>query len=90
MSGQGEVRLVVPNEADPLQDGPIDRRLTWKEPSQLVLTQPLTRPRDQAAWDELCAATYFEMGQLHGETGTPENPRFTYEEAAHNWRVERT
>ncbi len=31
-------------------------------------------------------ATYFETGQLHGETGTPENPRFTYEEAAHNWR----
>ncbi len=26
------------------------------------------------------------MGQLQGEVGTPENPRFTYEEAVHNRR----
>ena len=38
VSGQGEVRVTVPNDADPLRDGPIDRRLTWKEPTQLVLT----------------------------------------------------
>ncbi len=47
VSGQGEVRVIVPNNADPLQDGPIHRRLTWKEPSQLVLTEPTARPWDQ-------------------------------------------
>ncbi len=31
-------------------------------------------------------ATDFETGQLQGEVGTPENPRFTYEEAVHNRR----
>ncbi len=31
-------------------------------------------------------ATDFETGQLRGEVGTPENPRFTYEEAVHNRR----
>ncbi len=86
VSSQGEVRVIVSNNTDPLRDGPIDRRLTWKEPSQLVLTQPTARPRDQATWDNLCVATDFETGQLQGEVGTPENPWFTYEEAAHNWR----
>ncbi len=86
VSGQGEVRVIVPNDADPLRDGPIDRRLTWKKPSQLVLTQPTARPRDQPAWGHLCMATDLETGQLHGEVGTPENPWFTYEEAAHNRR----
>ncbi len=38
VSGQGEVWVIVPNDTDPLRDGPIDRKLTWKEPSQLVLT----------------------------------------------------
>ncbi len=51
-----------------------------------MLTQPTARPRDQSAWDDLCVATDFEMGQLRGEVGTPENPQFTYEEATHNWR----
>ncbi len=78
--------MVVPNDTDPLWDGPIDRRLTWKEPSQLVLTQPTAQPRDQSVWDHLCVATDSETGQLWGEVGTPENPRFTYEEAAHNRR----
>ncbi len=76
--------MTVPNDAEPLRDGPIDRRLTWKEPSQLVLTQPTTRPRDQPTWNNLCVATEYETGQLQGEVGTPENPRFTYEEAVHN------
>ncbi len=31
-------------------------------------------------------ATDFETGQLQGEVGTAENPRFTYEEAVHNRR----
>ncbi len=35
-----------------------------KEPSQLVLTQPTARPRDQPAWDNLCVATDFETEQL--------------------------
>ncbi len=78
--------MIVPNDTDPLRDGPIDRRLTWKEPSQLALTQPTAQPRDQSAWDDLCVATDFESGQLRGEIGTPENPRFTYEEAVHNRR----
>ncbi len=78
--------MVVPNDADPLRDGPIDRRLTWKEPSPLVLTQPTAQPRDRATWVGLCMATNFETGQLQGEVGTPENPRFTYEEAVHNRR----
>ncbi len=33
VAGQGEVRVIVPNDTDPLRDGPIDKRLTWKEPS---------------------------------------------------------
>ena len=78
--------MIVPNNTDPLRDGPINRRLTWKEPSQLALTQPTAQPRDQSAWDDLCVATNFELGQLRGEIGTPENPRFTYEEAVHNRR----
>ncbi len=86
VSGQGEVRVIVPKDTDPLRDGPIDRRLTWNEPSQLVLTQPTARPRDQPVWDDLCVATDFETEQLQGEVGTPEKPQFTYEEAAHNWR----
>ncbi len=90
MSSQGEVRVTVPNDADPLRDGSIDRRLTWKEPSPLVLTQPTAQSRDQATWDNLCVATDFETGQLRGEVGTPENPRFTYEEAVHNRRGGRT
>ncbi len=90
VSGQGEVRVVVPNDADPLQDGPIDRRLTWKEPSPLVITQPTAQPRDRATWDDLCVATVFETGRLQGEVGTPENPRFTYKEAVHNRRSGRT
>ncbi len=82
--------MVVPNDADPLRDGPIDRRLTWKEPSLLVLTQPTAQPRDRATWDDLCVATDFETGQLQGEVGTPEKPWFTYEEAVHNRRSGRT
>ena len=86
VSGQGEVRVTVPNDADPLRDGPIDRRLTWKEPTQLVLTQPTSLPRDQATWDDVCVATIFGMGQLQGDVRTSESPRFTCEEAVHNWR----
>ncbi len=78
--------MIVPNDADPLRDGPIDRRLTWKEPTQLVLTQPTSLHRDQAAWEGVCVATHFETGQLQGDVGTSENPRFTYEEAIHNRR----
>ncbi len=78
--------MTIPNDADPLRDGPINRRLTWKEPSQLVLTQPTNLPRDQATWDSLCVATDFRTGQLRGEVGTAENPRFTYEKAIHNLR----
>ena len=90
VSSQGEVRVVVPNDADPLRDGPIDRRLTWKEPSPLVLTQPTAQPWDRATWDDLCVATNFETGQLQGEVRTTENPRFTYEEAVHNHRGGKT
>ncbi len=79
VSGQGEVRVTVPSDTDPLQDGPIDRRLTWEESSQLVLTQPTARPREKPTWNDLCVATNFL-----GEVGTSENPRFTYEEAVHN------
>ncbi len=44
VSSQGEVRVTVPNEADPFRDGPINKRLTWKEPSPLVLMQPTAQP----------------------------------------------
>ncbi len=90
VSGQGEVWVIVPNDTDPLRDGPIDKRLTWKEPTQLVLTQPTSLPRDQATWDDLCVATDFETGQLQGEVGTPGNPWYAYEEAAHNRRSGRS
>ncbi len=82
--------MTVPNDADPLHDGPIDRRLTWKEPTQLVLTQPTSLPQDQATWDSLCVATDLGTGHLHGDVGTAENPRFTYEEAVHNRRSGRS
>ncbi len=90
VSSQGEVRITVPNETDPFRDGPINKRLTWKEPSPLVLMQPTAQPRDRAAWNSLCMATDFETGQLQGEVGTPENPGFTYEEAIHNRRSGQT
>ncbi len=86
VSGQGEVQVTVPNKVDPLRDGPTDRSLTWKEPTQLVLTQPTGLPRDQATWNDICVATHFGTRQLWGDVGTPENPRFTYEEAVHNRR----
>ncbi len=86
VSSQGEVRVTVPNETDPFRDGPIHKRLTWKEPFPLALTQPTAQPRNRATWNSLCVATDFETGQLQGEVGTPENPGFTYEEAVHNHR----
>lgn len=78
--------MVIPNDADPHWEGPINRQLTWKEPTQLLMKQPTNRPRDQPTWDDPCVATDFETGQLRDEVGTPENPRFTYEEAVHNRR----
>ncbi len=79
--------MIIPNNADPLCEGPIDHWLTWKEPTSVLQTQPVNRPRDQSTWDELCVATDFEIGQLQGEVGTPRNPRFTYEEGIHNRRT---
>ena len=76
----------MPNETDPFRDCPIIKRLTWKESSPLVLTQPTAQPWDRAAWESLCVATDFETGQLRGEVGIPENPGITYEEAVHNRR----
>ncbi len=60
VSSQGEVWVTVPNETDPFRDGPINKRLTWKEPSPLVLTQPTAQPRDWAPWNSLCVATDFD------------------------------
>ncbi len=42
MSSQGEVRVTVPNDVDPLRDGPIDRRLTWKNPVGSDTAHPST------------------------------------------------
>ncbi len=82
--------MTMPNDADPMRDGPIDPRLAWKEPTQLVLTQPTNLPRNQAAWDSVCVATDFGTGRLQGDVGTAENPQFTYEEAVHNRRSGRS
>ncbi len=84
MSGQGEYRVVVNNDVDPLRKGPIDRWLTWNEPTSVLWMQPVIRPRDQATWEELCIATDYETEQLHWDVGTPENPWITYKEAIHN------
>ncbi len=62
VSSQGEVRVTVTKNTDPLRDDPIDQRLTWKEPSPLVLTQPTAQPRDLATCNDLCVATNFETG----------------------------
>ena len=86
VSGQGEGRVVVPNDVDPLHAGPFYHRLIWKGPTSVLRTQPITRPRGQATWDELCIATDYETGQLHGDVGTPENPQLTYKEVIHNQR----
>ncbi len=65
--------MTVPNNADPLQDGPIDRRLTWKEPSQLVLTQPTTRPQDQPTWD-MCGHRLRDRAAAGGGRDSREPP----------------
>ncbi len=52
----------------------------------MLRTQPVPRTRHQATGEELCVATDYETGQLQGDVGTPENLRFTYDEAIHNRR----
>ncbi len=83
LASQGEVRVTVPNEQDPLRAGPTEQRLAWEEPEPLVHAEPTRRARDAAAWAEVCPATDFETGQLMGRVGTPEDPLFTYEQAVH-------
>ncbi len=78
--------MSVPNDQDPLWDGRTSRRLTWKMPIPLARTKTIGRPRDKAAWEQVCTTTCFKTGQLLGEVGTHDNPWFTYEEAAHNQR----
>ncbi len=84
LSTQGEVRVTVPNEQDPLRAGPAEQRLAWKEPEPLARAEPTAHARDAAAWAEVCPATDFETGQLVGRVGTPKEPLFTYEQAVHH------
>ena len=86
LASQGEVRVTVPNEQDPMRAGPTEQRLAWEEPEPLVHAEPTTRPRDAAAWAAVCPATDFETGQLIRRAGTPEGPLFTYEQAIHHRR----
>ena len=62
---------------------PTEQRLAWEEPEPLVCAEPTARPRDAAAWAEVCPATDFKTGQLMGRVGTPEKQLFTYEQAVH-------
>ena len=86
LASQGEVRVTVPNEQDPMRAGPTEQRLAWEEPEPLVRAEPTVRPRDATAWAEVCPATSFETGQLIGRVGTPEEPLFTYEQVVHHRR----
>ncbi len=83
LASQGEVRVAVPNERDPMRTGPTEQRLAWEEPEPLVRAESTRRARDAAAWAGVCPATDFETGQLIGRVGTPEEPLFTYEQAVH-------
>ena len=84
LASQGEVRVTVPNEQDPLRAGPAEQRLAWEEPEPLARAEPTNRARDATAWAEVCPAMDFETGQLIGRVGTPEEPLFTYEQAVHH------
>ncbi len=84
LASQGEVRVTVPNEQDPMRTGPAEQRLAWEEPNPLARAELTKRARDATAWAEVCPATDFETGQLIGRVGTPEEPRFTYEQAVHH------
>ncbi len=86
LASQGEVRVTVPNEQDPMRAGPTEQRLAWEEPEPLVHAEPTARPRDAAAWAAVCPTTDFETGQLIGRVGTPEEPLFTDEQAVHHRR----
>ncbi len=86
LASQGEVRVTLPNNQDPMRAGPTEQRLAWEEPEPLARAEPTVRPRDATAWAEVCPATSFETGQLLGRVGTPEEPLFTYEQAVHHRR----
>ena len=43
VASQGEVRVVVPNEQDPLRAGPAEQRLAWQEPEPLARAEPIKR-----------------------------------------------
>ncbi len=86
LASQGEVRVTVPNEQDPMRAGPPEQRLAWEEPEPLGRAEPTKCARDATAWVEVCPATDFETGQLIGRVGTPEEPLFTYEQAVHHRR----
>ncbi len=86
LASQGEVRVTVPNEQDPMRAGPTEQRIAWEEPEPLVRTEPTRHARDVAAWDEVCPATDFETGQLMGRVSTPEDLLFTYKQAVHHRR----
>ncbi len=77
---QGEVRVTIPNEQDPMHAGPTEQRLSWEEPDPLVRSEPFRRARDASAWAEVWT------GQLIGRVGTSEEPLFTYEQAVHHRR----
>ncbi len=80
------MQVTVPNEQDPLRDGPAEQRLAWEEPEPLVRAEPTKHARNATAWAEVCPAMDFETGQLVGRVGTPEEPLFTYEQAVHHRR----
>ena len=86
LSTQGEVRVTVPNEQDPMRAGPTDQRLAWEEPEPLACAEPTKRARDATTWAEVCPATDYKTGQLIGRVGTPEEPLFIYEQAVHHRR----
>ncbi len=54
MSGQRGVTVIVPNDADSLREGPIERRLTWKEPTQLLLTAYQPTPGSAHLGQSVC------------------------------------
>ncbi len=40
LASQGEVRVTVPSEQDPMRAGPAEQRLAWEEPEPLVRAEP--------------------------------------------------
>ncbi len=76
-----KLRVSVLNYQAVIRQGPMPRRLAWESATPVALLEPVSSPREQDVWEEVCTATSYVSGQLEGEAGTAENPHFACEDA---------